>query len=110
MRSYQHHSSTKTQILSLTDFQAIEFKVGRNDLLVAPLGIVIGVVLEERLLLRRAEAVALGHARVAFQEGAGGQTTGHPLDRHHLALLGHERRLGDLLHEGRGHAYINTIG
>lgn len=36
--------------------------------------------------------MALLDAGVPLQEGAGGDAPGHPLDGHHVAASGHERR------------------
>lgn len=84
----------------LTDRHPVDLEPGRHDLLLAPLGIVVGVVLVERLLLGRRKPEALLDAGVALQVRSGRQSARHPLDRHHVALARQERVRVDDLHEG----------
>lgn len=73
-------------------------------MLFRPLRIIVGVVLEESFLLGWGEAEALLDAGTSFQVRAGGESSGHPLNRHHLALARQESLVGRQLHESRSNA------
>ena len=64
--------------------------------------------LKEEFLFGRREAVALLDSRVAFQEGAGGDAAGDPLNRHHVTPAAQQSVVRGLLHKRRPYTWRRT--
>ncbi|ERE92505.1 hypothetical protein H671_1g0210 [Cricetulus griseus] len=84
--SLAHNKSSKAELCS-------------NKLLLRPLRVIIGIILEERLYFRWVKLIPLLYTRVPFEKRSSCYSSAHPFNRNHFTLGCNENSLPTFLGE-----------